>query len=80
MAATVLAGMGASERVLTGERLDSSQPPKSPAAGVNNDKAKNLFAIDLLTIGHPPVDQLALPKKQTTLNRHPCSKVTGTFI
>jgi hypothetical protein len=36
--------------VLMGERLDSSQPAKSPAADVSNDKAKSLFANDLHNI------------------------------
>ena len=70
MAATVLAGMGDSERV-KGERLDSSHPDNSPPAGANNERARSRFANGPNCIDRSPANRLELPKKQTTL--HPVS-------
>jgi hypothetical protein len=80
MAAAVLAGMGATERVLTGERPESSQPAKSPQTGVNSHKAKNWFANDLYNIDRSLDGSIGTAKKQTILSRHPCSKVTKGFF
>ncbi|MCI0735801.1 MAG: hypothetical protein L0Y50_05945, partial [Beijerinckiaceae bacterium] len=55
IAATVLAGTGEIER-LKGERLDSSQPAKSPLAATTTGKATNRIGEDLLSIERAPAD------------------------
>jgi hypothetical protein len=79
MAATVLGGMGDSERV-KGERLDSSQPDNSPPAGANQERARSRFANGLNCIDRSPAEGWNCRKSKPPYTRFPYAKVTGTLI
>ena len=50
IAASVFGGSGASERDVTGEKVDSSQPAKTPLAEAIRETAKSRFAKGLHSI------------------------------